>query len=66
MRGLHMSSHYVHLVERFGAVGTFSHAVRNTIVNTMVAEKMTTGLQNGILEIFSTNSAQRKSLYLSV
>jgi hypothetical protein len=52
-----MCCHNIHLVECFGAIGTFPHAVADTIVDTVLAEEMTAGLQDGILEILPTDGA---------
>jgi hypothetical protein len=58
-----MDSHNVHPIERFRAVRAFAHAVCEAILDTMIAEQMTTTLQDSILEILSANRTQSKHLY---
>jgi hypothetical protein len=57
-----VGSHYVHFVESLRAIGALSHAVRNAVFDTVVAEEMAAGLKNGILKILPTDGAECKSL----
>jgi hypothetical protein len=63
---LHMGGHDIHLIKCLGAIRALSHAVADSVFHTIVAEKMTTGLQNCVLEVFPTDGAKRESLQLSV
>jgi len=51
----HVSRHDVHFIERFRAVGTFSHAVGDSIFHAVVAEKMAASLKDGVFEVRSTD-----------
>ena len=57
-----MGCHYIHLVERLRAVGALSHAVGDTVFHAIVTEEMATGLEDGVLEVFSADGAKCKSL----
>lgn len=52
-----MDCHNIALVEGFRAIGTFPHTVGDTIVNTVVAESVTTCLDCCVFEVLSTDSA---------
>jgi len=58
----HVDCHDVRFVERLRTIGTLAHPVGNTILNTVVAESMTTRLDGDVLEVVPANSAQSKSL----
>ena len=51
----HMSRHDIHLVKRFCAVRTFSHAVGDSIFHAVVAEEMAASLQDSVFEVCSTD-----------
>lgn len=55
----------VRLVERLQAIGALSHAVGNTILNTVVAEGVSASLERRVLEVVSATGAQSKSLEMS-
>jgi hypothetical protein len=57
-----MDCHDVRFVESFRTVWTLSHAVGNTIFNTVVAESMAARLDDNVLEVVSANGAKSKSL----
>lgn len=52
-----MDCHYIHLIKGLGAVGTFSHAIADSVVDTIVAKYMPTSFQGRIFEILSANGA---------
>lgn len=51
-----MHRHDVQSVERFGAIGAFSHPVGKAIFDAVITEKVTTSLQGCILEILAADS----------
>ena len=54
---LHVGCHNVHLVEGLRAVGTLSHTVGDTVFHAVIAKKMAAGLEDGVLEVLSADSA---------
>lgn len=54
----HVNSHDIHLIERFGAVRTFAHAVRDAVVDAVVAEDVPAGLQGRVFEVFPADGAE--------
>jgi hypothetical protein len=61
-----MHGHDVHLVKRFGARRTFTHAIADAIIHTLVAEKMAAGLQGRVLEIVAADGTQSIGLFIPV
>lgn len=53
----HVDRHNIGFVERLRAIGTFSHAISKTVVNTMIAESVSTCLDCCVLEVLATDSA---------
>jgi len=53
----HMDLHDIGFVERLRAIGAFSHAVSETIVNAVVAESVAASLDCCVLEILSADGA---------
>jgi hypothetical protein len=58
----HMRCHNVHFVECLGTIGALSHAILDAIFHAVVAEEVTTSLQDCVLKVLSTDGTKRKSL----
>ena len=57
-----MSRYRIKLVEGLAAIWAFSHSVRNAVLNTLLAKHMAACLQEGVLEVATTDSAKSKLL----
>lgn len=52
---LMVNGHNVHLIKSTRASGTFAHAVRDAIVNTLATEQVTALLQGRVLEVIAAD-----------
>lgn len=59
---LKMCGHGVALVESFATAWTFAHAIGNPILHALVAEDMSTCLEDGVLEVDPADRANNKVL----
>lgn len=59
---LEVNRHNVHLVEGPRTGWTFAHPVANTVIDALLAEEVTAGLQSRTLEVVATYRTEGKGL----
>lgn len=59
---LKVNSHNVQLVEHLAAVGALPHSVVDSVINTVAAEDVATGLDSRVLEVVVAHRTSGKFL----
>lgn len=59
---LMMSLHNIHFIEGFGAGRTFAHAVADSVLDTILTEKVATRFEDPVLEVFLAYRTHGKTL----
>jgi hypothetical protein len=50
-----MDGHHIRFIERLRAIGAFTHAIGDTILNTAFAECVPTNFDGGVLKLVPTD-----------
>lgn len=61
----HVDCQNVRFVERLQTIWALPHAIGDAILNTVVAEGVSTSLEGGVFEVVSATGAKSKSLEMS-